>query len=215
MKIVNGWAFPDADSFMASHIGKDGKYQYSHLEGAMKHVKNFGGAVDGGAHVGTWSRILSEKFASVLAFEPSADTKECLEKNMRTFKCENVNIVHAALGDKPGRVRMTLEGFDRAIELKNTGARFTRPGDDVDVVMLDSLKLDALDFIKLDIEGSEPAALRGAIETLKRCKPVVLFEDKGLCFRHFGEPKTACADLLKSIGMTFIEKIGCDQIWGW
>src|SRR3990172_3701237 len=134
MQIVNGWAFPDEDRFMAAHIGEDGSYQRSHLDHALSYVKKCDVAVDGGAHVGTWSRPLSIYFNKVVSFEPSPDTYECLVYNLDTFQCDKVETRNQALGKKPGRIKMTLEGFDRGIQLGNTGARFVRPGGDIEVI---------------------------------------------------------------------------------
>ena len=36
MKIVKGWAFPDADDFMAKQMGDDGSYQREHLNAALR-----------------------------------------------------------------------------------------------------------------------------------------------------------------------------------
>lgn len=215
MKIVEGWAFPDADEFMVSELNyQDGTYQRSHLDAALRHVKNFSGALDGGAHIGTWSRILNDRFSSVLAVEPSPDTFECLDHNMKAHGCKNVVTVNIALGDTPGFISMTMD--EKCERLKNTGGRhIKRSGGDVPLVRIDDLDLADLGFLKLDIEGSEPSALRGARETLKRFKPIVLFEDKKLWVKHFGEPKDACESVLKELGAHFIEKAGCDQIWGW
>ena len=43
---------------------------------------------------------------------------------------------------------------------------------------VDSLKLDQLDLLKLDLEGHEYAGLLGARETIMRCKPFVIVEEK-------------------------------------
>ena len=216
MKIVNGWAFPDADQFMVEELNyQDGSYQRTHLEAALKRCKKFRTAIDGGAHIGTWSRIMSRSFKSVLAFEAASDTYDCLVWNMDNANCANVYPRYKALGDRPGRVRITLDGDEANQQRQNTGARHAAPGDEVDVITIDSLELGDLDFLKLDIEGSEPAALRGARGTLLRCKPVVLFEDKKLWTKHYGEPKDACVSILKELGMVHLERVGCDQIWGW
>lgn len=214
MKFVRGWAYPDDDHFMSSHMPASGEYQGSHFHGAMAHVKRRKVAVDGGAHVGTWSKMLSERFEQVISFEPSADTHEALLHNLAQFGCGNVTVRHQALGAARGRVRMTLEGFDKAIQMGNTGARFVRPGDDVEQITLDSLQLETLDFLKLDVEGSELYAMQGARGTLVRCKPIVLFEDKNL-WKRYNLPRSAPHDFLSSLGARRIERIGCDEIWGW
>lgn len=214
MKLAHGWAFPDEDRFMAAELGPDGLYQFGHLTAALERVTAFGVALDGGAHVGTWSRVLAGRFEQVLAFEPAPDTFACLARNVAAFGLANVEIRQAALGDAPGRVRVTLDGFERAIAMGNTGARFVSDGDDADRITIDSLGLDRLDFLKLDIEGSEPAAIRGAEATIRRCRPVVLYEDKGLC-RRYGERPDACHRLLAGLGMVRAVKVGTDAIYVW
>ena len=212
MKNVHGWAYPDADTFMCAEMTPEGTYQKRQLEGALKLVRNWRCAVDGGAHVGTWSRTLSKRFERVLAFEPSHDTHEALLANIAAFSCSNVEPHYAALGARPGRVKMML---DKAQEARgNTGARCIAVGNEVDVKPLDSFELPALDFFKLDVEGAEVDALKGATETLKRCKPVVLFEDKRHWLRY-GHKPDAPHELLRKLGAIHLTRIGSDEVWGW
>lgn len=211
MRAVHGWMFPDVDEFMAGEMKPDGRYQSGHIDRALAHVSDWSLALDGGAHVGTWSRLLSARFIGVLAFEPSPDTYECLQANMAAFRCDNVVLHHLALGDRPGKVQMIMDG--RGAQLKNTGSRYVRPGGDVRQVTIDSLGLPALGLLKLDVEGSEPAALAGATETLGRCRPVVLFEDKKL-WRRYGARNDAPQGILLQAGYRHLERAGCDEIWG-
>lgn len=211
MKIAKGWAFPDADEFMLGQLKDDGTYQASHVHDALALVSDFSCAIDGGAHVGTWSRLLSPRFARVLAFEPSADTFEALTANMATFACANVELNNLALGSTRGKVSMTLDG--RGAQLKNTGARYTTDGGEVRRITIDSLALPSLGLLKLDVEGSEFAALLGARETLLRCKPVVLFENKGL-WRRFGVEPQGPHKFLASLRYRQLQVSGCDLIWG-
>ena len=46
----------------------------------------------------------------------------------------------------------------------------------VPAVTLDSLRLNALGFLKIDVEGHEPAVLDGGAETLRRCRPTIMIE---------------------------------------
>ena len=206
------WAVPDADNYTIGKLHGSDNYQRKHLDTAMNYVKQRRLAVDGGAHIGTWSRKMSKWFDRVISFEPSAESFECLIYNMNDRT--NIDLRNQALGKEPGRVRMTLEGYDKAIANGNTMAMFVVEGDDVDRITLDSLELDDLDFLKLDVEGSEVDAMLGAKETLLRCKPVVLFEDKDH-FSRYGYGKEAPRDLLKSLGAAWLFTVGCDQIWGW
>lgn len=212
MKMHAGWAFPDTDRFMAAAMSPSGTYQLANLEAALRHVTNFSAAIDAGAHVGTWTKVMAGTFASVVAVEPSPDTFECLEWNVAQAGLTNVRCVAAALGAKAGgRVSMALDAANR--DRSNTGARFVRAGGDIPVTTIDALGLADVGFIKLDIEGSEPAALQGAADTMRRCRPVVLFENKKLWARHHGQPPNAVEAILRSHGYRMVEKVSCDEIW--
>lgn len=212
MKIEKGWAFPDDDEFMVGQMDSEGHYQLSHLLGAIEHCRNFALCVDGGAHIGTWSKVLAEKFRSVHSFEPSPDTFECLQHNVGGIA--NITLHNKALGKTPGKVSMTLEGFQRAIDMKNTGARFTKEGGAIERITLDSMNLPALDFLKLDIEGGEVDALMGARATLIKYRPVVLFEDKYL-WKRYGYARNKPHEILASLGARKITRLSMDEVWGW
>lgn len=212
--LVNGWHFPDADTFMAASLRLNGThdkwlYQLSHLEAALPYVTDFSCAIDGGAHVGTWSKVMAERFARVIACEPSPDTFACLDRNLAETTVERR---HVALGAVAGSVDMTI--LPEQAARGNTGARYVQPGGPVPMETIDSWRLPTLGFLKLDIEGSEYAALCGATKTLRRCRPIVLFENKFLWTRHFGIPKDAVARHLKGLGYQFLERISRDEIWG-
>lgn len=205
--------FADGDDFMrAEYEHQGGSYQRSHLEQALKHVKQFRGAVDGGAHVGTWAIPLAKVFSRVDAFEPSEDTYIALRENILSTGTKNITTHRMALGSHDGWARMALD--PKQASRRNLGARYVTGGSDVQVVTLDSFHFASIDFIKLDVEGSEPAALEGARETLRRCRPVVLFEDKWL-WNRYGLPARAPHDFLASLGAREIDRIGKDAIWGW
>lgn len=210
MKHRHGWAFPDADEFMARELAADGTYQAANLAAALRYVRDFRRAVDAGAHVGTWSKVMAGRFARVDAFEPSPDTFDCLVQNL--VGCDNVVMHQVALGADAGAVTMMLNAENRA--KANTGARFVHDGGDIERRTLDSYDLPVLGFLKLDIEGSEYAALQGAQETIRRCRPVILFENKWLWTKHYGIPKHAVQQLLRNLDYKALEQVGCDQIWG-
>lgn len=209
---VHGFEFPDADVFMAHELQGDGTYQRSHLEAALRYVSDFRCAIDGGAHVGTWSTLLAPRFETVMAVEPSPDTFACLTSNMAAHGCANVRCRQVALGAMPGRVSMTLDPKNAA--RGNLGARHVTAGDDITVETVDAWCLSSLGFLKLDIEGSEFAALQGAERTIAQCRPIILFENKNLWQRYFGAKDDAVSALLTRLGYRRLERVSRDDIWG-
>lgn len=211
MKMVHGWAYPDADQFMADEMTPDGSYQAGHLTAALAYVTDWSCAVDCGAHVGTWSRIMSGRFERVIAVEPSPDTFEALVANLAVFGCSNVEAKAVAVGSAPGQVHMEIEA--KAAALSNTGARYVVPGGSIPVETIDSWDLPSLGLLKMDIEGSEAQAIRGASETIRRCRPIVIYEDKGFV-RRYGDQKHAVSMLLQQLGYRELQRVKMDAIWG-
>jgi FkbM family methyltransferase len=58
---------------------------------------------------------------------------------------------------------------------------------EVPIRTLDSLRLTNVDFIKEDVEGHEIEGLTGALQTIARCRPVMLVEVMGRNFSKFQE----------------------------
>jgi FkbM family methyltransferase len=129
--------------------------------------------LDVGGHLGTFTRFALHKGARlVVAFEPEPTNINCFEKTFENEIRENrVILIEAAAWESPGSLRFELD------ETHNSGmAKVTEAGHlVVPAVTIDDtvarLRLDRVDFIKMDIEGSEQQALRGALGTLSRFGP--------------------------------------------
>lgn len=129
-------------------------------------------AVQAGGHVGIWPLALSTLFQNVTTCEPEPSNYAAMVKNLS--ETTNVEARMCVLGQCAGRV-----GMNRAFR-GNDGAHRVADGDECEVITVDSLGYDDVDLIQLDVEGYELFALRGAEETIRRCKPVVCVELKGL-----------------------------------
>lgn len=203
------WALPAVDTYFGKILEATPEgFELDHLAAALEHCHNFRTAVDGGAHVGTWSVALAKKFKMVIAFEPAFDTFNCLRQN--TEGCPNIMPIQAALGAKEGTCFVvedpTREG--------NTGSRYTQLSEKgpIPVQRLDDIKLDMLDFLKLDVEGGETFALAGAEQTIFRCQPVIVAECKQFKPpRHGGVEATR--QLLTNFGYVEVGGIRNDRIF--
>jgi FkbM family methyltransferase len=145
------------------------------LERALKHVQHRRLAIQAGGNVGIWARYLARTFGTVLTFEPDAANFDCLLRNVP----DNVKAERAGLGDKACTMGLHVVPG-------NCGAHWMTPDGDIPVVTIDSLCLDACDFMALDLEGSEPMALHGAMATIARFRPVIMMEEKGLSEKYYG-----------------------------
>lgn len=151
-------------------------------------------AIDGGAHVGGWTRALAARFAHVHAYEPALDTFSALRAN--TADLGNVTLHQQALLDRATTVAVHCPPERRALTARYVIAD---PLGMVEATTVDALGLEDLDLLKLDVEGAEVLALRGARQTLRRCRPLVIIEEFGHGHRY-GHPEGAAAALLKSFG---------------
>ena len=199
------WALPATDTYFRQHMTGKG-FQVEHLERALTHVTRFRTAIDGGAHIGTWSCAMAERFDRVIAFEPAPDTWACLVRNIADH--DNIEAMNYALGNA---AKMVSVGDD-ASRPGNTGARFVREGNSVPMVRIDDMALADVDLLKLDVEGHEYFALQGATETIARCRPVVIIEEKDFGGR-FGIDKTAAGHFLRQLGMREIDRIRNDCVF--
>jgi FkbM family methyltransferase len=144
-------------------------------------------ACDIGANIGTYTVPLSRLVGPdghVVAFEPNHPTCACLRQNIRQNGLHNVTILRAAAGPERGVADLvvTANNFGEVHLAPSGSDNFQRQGGDgiavasapgtarVAVTTVDAevarLGLQRVDFIKIDVEGFELAALRGAVRTL-------------------------------------------------
>lgn len=210
-----GLWLPDGENHLIPEIAKSpmvdgiGTYQLSKIEMALFHVKQFRTAVDVGAHVGTWSRILAKRFGRVEAFEPKPAHCECFERNV---DAANVRLHRCALGSSPGEVQLTTpDGNSGHTYIVAYGDGETN----AEMRTLDEFGFDDVDFIKLDTEGYEERVLLGALQTLKRCRPTLIVEQKPNNGRRYGGDDHAALKLLKRLGAQIVAQKSGDYVMTW
>jgi len=210
-----GWHFPDFETHFPKMLKKSvdkgllPEYQIAVRKRSIGLCTKRGTALDIGANVGLWSRDLVDSFAKVVAFEPVAVFRECLEKNVSGA---NFFISPLALGDHDTLATMIItEG--------NSGHSHLDPATlgtgNVQVVKLDNLNMEDVDYIKIDCEGYEYRVLQGAEQTVKHCRPIMVIEQKphDAYSKDYGQ--FAAIALLESWGMIKLDQIRDDWIMGW
>lgn len=221
MKRAGKYWVPDEEEIQLEALEKGG-WQIDHLEAALRHVKKFDLAVDGGAHVGSWTLAMLMKFDAVHAFEPSPATFTCLQRNVEEWDdghlsplVPSIALHNFGLGDVARRASMREDG--KYSNGGNTGGRYLVEEADgpVEVRALDTLHLRCCDFLKLDVEGFELFALKGAARTIMDFRPVIQIEVKHRMAARYGLGADAAGTFLKQLGMVFLERVGCDEIYGW
>ena len=152
-----------------------GRYEKDTVAMFNKTIKTGMVVVDIGAHIGYYTRILSKlvgKKGAVYAFEADPENFKLLEKN--TGHLSNVKRYQTAVMDRAGTVdfyhceeksgshsvvaNIPVNLATRKISVQSADLDGILAGEDVATV----------DFIKMDIEGGEPIALRGMRNTLTK-----------------------------------------------
>jgi FkbM family methyltransferase len=161
--------------------------------------------IDIGANIGRYVIIVSKhlKSGSVIAIEPEKNNFEILKKNIGLNKLSNVILKNLACSDKVGKIYFYIDGFSsggHSIKPKKGFRKIYVKTSRVDRILAE-LKIKRVDLIKIDVEGAEAEVLKGAIKTLKKYHPKIIFEaweDKKL---------KIVKDILDPLGYR-IEKIG-------
>lgn len=195
--------FPEWMTRNGELVDGKGTYQIKKLREALSHVKQFRLAVDVGAHVGLWSMHLAKRFHEVHAFEPMPPFRACFEKNVTH---ENVTLHRYPLGNKDANVGMSYDPAD-------SGNTHVKGNGDMKMRTLDSFELMDVDFIKIDCEGYELQVLEGALETIVRCAPVIIVEQKQhKLTTNYGIKGTPAVDFLQAGGYRLLREMGGDYI---
>lgn len=231
-KLIGGVWLPETDEHfvdMMLHNKKrirvvEGKhtYQYHKIKAAMARQppERRRVCVDIGAHVGLWSMWLTGYFRHVRAFEPVPHHGDIFPFNVDMTKA---TLHRAALGRREGTIAMAVPhrvtGNAHVSERGHAPNRRAGdgPGDKilgVPMRTLDSFGFSQVDFIKIDVEGFELPVVEGAAETIKRWRPNMIVEQKGMDV-GYGDAPGAAVTLLKSWGMREIVNMGGDWIMGW
>lgn len=160
--------------------------------------------LDIGAHAGSHTVLYKyiNPDVEIYCFEPQKRMFDILRHNIEQNKFKNVYLANKAVGHSNMKFTMSNSavdgenansqvdyGADRIFNLG--GLQVGKGGEQIDIVTLDSLGLQKIDYMKIDVEGFEPLIISGGLETIKRCKPKI-------CFEH--NHKTISEDLMKDLG---------------
>ncbi|MBS0620546.1 MAG: FkbM family methyltransferase [Verrucomicrobia bacterium] len=152
-----------------------------------KYTKEGTLAIDIGAHIGLHTIAMSRKVGpqgGVIAFEPQKKMFYEQLANLEVNKCTNVLSLRKALGAEPGIIQM-----DIADPTNEGGTSIGKGGDFAEMITLDSLNLENVSLIKVDVEWYEYFVFLGARNTILRNRPIIVFEIMGEMDYATGTPE--------------------------
>lgn len=183
---------------------KNSDYDLQTIE-VMKRVLNVdSNCIDAGCHLGSMLEpmIRHAPFGKHFAFEPIPQMYRELQKSFGT--CPNVYLFNCALTNKTGTA-----SFRHVVSNPTfSGLRkrsYVRPDEEIRRIVVRTDRLDnavpgdiKIHFIKVDVEGAEFLVFKGGLETIKRNKPVIVFEHGLGAADYYGTRPQHIYDLLVS-----------------
>jgi FkbM family methyltransferase len=143
--------------------------------------------VDGGANAGFFTVPVGNRTRgrdiTIYSFEPQRQIFQGLAGSLAVNDLDHVRLYNMALGDQSGFVGMPDVNYSEPkdfgtvqIESDPVETRNLVDPKQAEIITLDSLDLPRLDFLKLDVEGFETAAIRGGLESIKKYRPWIWVE---------------------------------------
>ena len=168
----------------------------------LQHVNKKSLCVQAGGNVGVYVKEFAGVFQTVHTFEPEPLNFYCLKHNLKD--CKNVILHQGFVSDKKQPPKNIVR-FDTKKD-PNTGKfKIGEESGNISVFSIDEMQLESCDLIQLDIEGNEPRALIGAMETIKKHRPVI-------CLEWFDNQEQLLS-ILEEINYRQVADFGSDRVF--
>ncbi|HEY2658725.1 MAG TPA: FkbM family methyltransferase [Caulobacteraceae bacterium] len=155
-------------------------------------------AIDVGANTGAYVEALVRLGCQVVAFEPNPTHADELQRMYGS----DIRLIRAAASDQTGTATLRVPkdaslGGLGTIEAANPLSAADAVEVEVPLVRIDSLGLTNVAFVKMDVEGHELTALRGAEQLIRDQSPRILVEAEE---RHRDNAVGSIRDFLEPLG---------------
>ena len=186
---------PDDDG-LSSELLVFGYHEKDTTDFVTKYLKKNMICFDIGANIGYYSTLYSKlvgENGKVVSIEPSPLNFEYLKKNLEQQKMENFLIFNCACGEKSEDVDFQVDRRGNKCFILTDK---TEKLDDCEIIrvpvrtideIVDEIKLEQIDFLKMDVEGYEWNALQGGWNTIHKYKPTIQIE---IHHKRLGRKKT-------------------------
>lgn len=231
------WWVRGRDARIATGVGKGLRFNSAHSNPAYtlgtnelpvqaalaKHIRPGSVFYDIGANVGFFSVLGAQLVGAagkVYSFEPVPENASAIRHNLNLNHFQNVTLVEKAVAEADGQAELLVTSYSGGATLASAGS----PPDvqrtiTVDVISIDSgLKQglwDAPDVVKVDVEGAELSVLRGMADTLRRCRPILVYEVDDERQEALDQKQAEIAAFLRELGyrLTLLEDSYPESGW--
>jgi FkbM family methyltransferase len=195
--------------WVISCIKNGGVFEPEVVETAKAYVSPGSTVLDVGANFGQMSVLFSRFVGTggqVHSFEADPFVYELLQKTLAANNCRNVTAHLGAVYDRPNQhLFYPVQDFTRHPAYGSYGIDpNATAGRTVKTLTIDGLNITTpISFMKVDIQGSDLFALRGAVETIKRHRMPILFEFEQQFQAEFRTSFQDYVDFVNSISYRF------------
>lgn len=203
--------YPSGDAAVTNHVKEYGSWEPEKgavIRSLLKPGSNF---IDVGAHVGYFSVMASEivgKEGGVISIEPLVENLTLLSRNLEARY--NVLLMDGVAWDSMCEIDFypstVNSGDNRAFAHPEAGAPVK-----VRAWPIDLLGLKSLDLLKIDAQAAEQIVMRGAEQTIKRCRPDIIVEFWPEGLRDYGQDPFEVLKFYENLGYDF-EVIGGEPL---
>lgn len=156
--------------------------------------------IDAGAHIGFYTCLMASLISErgkIYAFEPMPSNFELLTKNIEENQFQRtVKAYPFACSDVPGTLTVSKVSNMFVVGEVEDGEHVS-----AEAIRIDDVITDTVDLVKLDVEGHEPAALRGMSSIISRDRPIILSEINEYWLRQCSQSNAVeYVGLLESLG---------------
>ena len=175
------------DRFITPCLSTYGELSPDEISVLLQMVPSGGTVVEVGANIGAHTIPLARHCAPgpLVAFEPQQRVFQVLCANLALNGVANVIALPEACSTEEGWGSLSVLNFEAE---DNFGGSTLGPAHAVNnrvrVTTVDALQLEACHLLKIDVEGSEPAVLQGASDTINRYRPRLYVENEILKNQH-------------------------------
>ncbi|MGB9845831.1 MAG: FkbM family methyltransferase, partial [Methanothermobacter tenebrarum] len=168
--------------------------------------------VDLGANVGYYAIMAAYHLrhfqgSVVYAFEPNPLVFDYLQRNKELNHLSNLTAVQQAAAEKNGTMTLYINPGGITFGSLRPYLLHLTDSCEVQVTTLDEFLAQypesRIGLMKLDIEGAELLALRGAWKTIERYRPIIFYEENESAYQAFGYTVTEVRSFLERLGYRF------------
>lgn len=165
------------DSHSASAVLYCGLYDYDEMNFVLRYLRPEDSFLDVGANVGVYTLLAASKITSgsIYSIEALPKNYERLKENIELNQFEKIKTYQLAVSDREGTIELSLNDCDSTPSIleKNSVNKLIVKTDTLDNILPN---VKNLNLAKMDVEGAELLALKGANSLLQDPVPVWILE---------------------------------------